>query len=139
MQVRTRWNTFCLKHFWLTFILAVIVMNCIASTLLHICSCQTCQWRSLQRKNFLWRWLLLRFCSCGIFSLGEVVTPARLWSSLYSFNRCYMYIVHIVYTFGHFHLLLVRIVTYLFPQFTNVYFHVLFPNNWMGYHSVTSL
>ena len=86
MQVRTRWNTFCLKHFWLTFILAVIAMNCIASTLLHICSCQTCQWRSLQRKNG--RWLLLRFCSCGIFSLGEVVTPARLYSLFYSFNRC---------------------------------------------------
>ena len=51
------------------------------------------QWWSLQRKNFLWRWLLLRFCSCGIFSLGEVVTPARLYSLFYSFNRlCTSYI-----------------------------------------------
>ena len=123
------WSIFGLRLSWQSLQCIVLLQH------FHICSCQTCQWWSLQRKN--WRWLLLRFCSCGIFSLGEVVTPARLYSLFYSFNRC-MYIVYTVYTLGHFHLLLVRIATY-FPQFTNVYFHVLIPNNWMGYHSVTSL
>ena len=84
----------------------------------------------MARLDFLWQ-LQARDEKLDMEALQVNICSSILIISLsHSFNRWHVHRTHTVYTFGHFHLLLVRIVTYLFPQFTNVYFHVLIPNNW---------